>query len=217
MSTMPHRNVSSPSPRKNPYAAHAKVDEALLLSMARRFVRGDTASEAAKTLAVNRNTANRYYQIFRNTLACHDGQEMPLPPEGPPIIGMFLTAATVQARLVPEEHRDLALCALRARGDGKKAMAVASSPGWPGYDALGDPGEGRFALMPCCLVGQAGQERLAVYWLGLRERLCRCRGIPRVGYPQHLLTCDMAQNLGPDKLLEKLLAALRGLADISSP
>lgn len=216
MTTNPYP-TSPPSPaRKNPYAAHAKIDQAMLLAMARAFVRGDTASQAAKALGVNRNTANRYYQIFRDTLARQQDRSPCDAPKDPPIIGLFLTASSVQARLVREEHREQALCALRDRSGGQKAMAVASAPDWPGYDALGDPGDGRFLLMPGCLVGAAGQERLTKHWQGLRERLCRCRGIPRSNYPRHLLACDMAQTLGQEQMLARLLAALKEPGQISS-
>ncbi|WP_027191095.1 hypothetical protein [Fundidesulfovibrio putealis] len=216
MTTNPYPKFPRPVARKNPYAAHAKIDQAMLLEMASAFVRGETASQAAKALGVNRNTANRYYQIFRDTLARQKDPARCDAPKDPPIIGLFLTASSVQARLVPEKHREQALCALRDRSGGQKAMAVASGPDWPGYDALGDPGDGRFLLMPGCLVGAAGQERLTRHWQGLRERLCRCRGIPRSNYPHHLMACDMAQSLGPDQMLAKLLAALKDPPGISS-
>lgn len=216
MTTKPYHK-SPPSPaRKNPYAAHAKINQAMLLEMARAFVRGDTASQAAKTLCVNRNTANRYYQIFRDTLARQDGRTGNDCPKGPPLIGLFLTSSAVQARLVPDKHRAQAQAALRDRNGGQAAMAVAAGQDWPGYDALGDPGDGRFMLMPGCLVGVAGQERLGRHWQGLRERLCRCRGIPRANYPRHLVACDMAQTLGPDQLLARLLAALKDPSGFSS-
>lgn len=216
MTTNPYPTSPPPTARKNPYAPHAKIDQAMLLEMARSFVRGDTASQAAKELGVNRNTANRYYQIFRDTLARQESPSRCDAPKDPPLIGLFLTASSVQARLVPEEHREQALCALRDRCGGQKAMAVASAPDWPGYDALGDPGDGRFLLMPGCLVGAAGQERLSRHWQGLRERLCRCRGIPRSNYPRHLLACDMAQTLGQEQMLAKLLTALKEPCGISS-
>jgi len=216
MTTNPYPQAPPISARKNPYAAHAKIDQAMLLEMARAFVRGDTASQAAKALGVNRNTANRYYQIFRDTLARQEGRNICDAPKDNPIIGLFLTASSVQARLVPEKHREQALHALRDRSGGQKAMAAASAPDWPGYDALGDPGDGRFLLMPGCLVGAAGQERLTKHWQGLRERLCRCRGIPRSNYPRHLLACDMAQTLGQSQMLAKLLSALKETGPISS-
>lgn len=156
MTTTPFEKHPPAASRKNPYAAHAKIDQAMLLKMARAFVRGDTASQSAKALCVNRNTANRYYQIFRDTLARQEERNPCDPPQGPPVIGLFLTATSVQARLVPEEHRAQALCALRDKS-GHKVMAVASAQEWPGYDALCDPGDGRFVLMPGCLVGAAGQ------------------------------------------------------------
>jgi len=216
MTTNPYPTLSPYFTRKNPYAAHAKIDQAMLLEMARAFVRGDTASQIAMALGVNRNTANRYYQIFRDTLARREGRNLCDAPEAQPIIGLFLTASSIQARLVPEEHRKQALCALRDRSGDQKAMEAASAPGWPGYDALGDPGDGRFLLMPGCLVGATGQERLSKHWQGLRERLCRCRGIPRSNYPRHLLACDMAQTLGQEQMLAKLLAALKEPGQISS-
>ena len=193
--------------RKNRYAPYAKIKETNLESLARLFVKGETAGGAARELGVNRNTANRYYQLFRTCLTGDCPAELRLTPSGPALVGLYLGAAHIQPRLVPGSHVKAALEALRG---GHKALEACSLDGWPGYDALGDPGTGAFMLMPCCLVGPVGQARLASQWRIMRERLCRSRGIAREEYWRHLRVCELFCMLGPEKLEERLLAALAG-------
>lgn len=193
--------------RKNRYAAYAKIAETDLERLARLFVRGETAGQAATSLGVNRNTANRYYQLFRESLTRGCCESLRVVPEGPPIVGLFLGAAHIQPRLVPDRHLKAAAEALRG---GQKALEACSLEDWPGYDALGDPATGAFMLMPCCLVGPVGQARLASQWRTIRERLCRSRGIARDEYWRHLMVCELIGMFGPERLEERLLAALTG-------
>lgn len=204
MMPLQHARVST-VPRKNRYAAYAKIDETLLQGLARHFALGETASQAALALAVNRNTANRYYRLFREALTRETCEGLRVVPGTQVIVGLYLGALTVEARLVPPHLIPDALEALRGE---RQALTVCSTSDWPGYDALGDPATGAFALMPCCLVGPLGQSRLATRWRLLRERLCKCRGIAREEYWRHLLVCELAGELGAEGLRERLLEVL---------
>ncbi|WP_243439680.1 hypothetical protein [Fundidesulfovibrio soli] len=202
---LPPAHAGCPPRRKNRYALNAKVDELQLLALADAMAGGATASDAARSLDLNRNTVNRYYQLFRQALA----QDVPAAhrtvPSDAPIIGLFLTSTATHLRIVPDELRDTALRALRG---GLDAGSACLAPGWPDYDALGQPSTGLFQILPCCLVSAAGQQRLKASWSNIRARLCQFRGIPRRNYWQHLHVCELFDALGQDKLRHRLLQAL---------
>ncbi|GFK96085.1 hypothetical protein NNJEOMEG_03959 [Fundidesulfovibrio magnetotacticus] len=205
----PPRDRARPLHHKNRYAAYAKIDEPLLQGLARHFSQGDTASQAALALCVNRNTANRYYRLFRDALTREACEGLRVVPETRVLVGLFLGAIHVEARLVPVSLAGPALEALRGE---RQALEACSLSEWPGYDALGEPATGAFALMPCCLVGPLGQSRLASRWRLLRERLCKSRGIPREDYWRHLAVCELAGELGTEGLRARLLDLLKPAA-----
>ncbi len=200
-----HEIPADASRRKNRYAAYAKLKEIQLHHLADSLARGVTASTAAKELRLNRNTVNRYYAMFREALARRVDPCLRIVPVRAPLVGLFLGARTVQVQLVPEHARDMAAAALAGQPD---AVGVFSHPDWPGYDALGEPATGAFAIMAGCLVGANGQAALATHWARLRARLCRSRGIPRAIYWQHLYVCDLMERLGPEAFASAALEAL---------
>ncbi|WP_243357845.1 hypothetical protein [Fundidesulfovibrio terrae] len=89
-----------------------------------------------------------------------------------------------------------------------RPSSACASPGWPAYDALGDPATGLFTIMPGCLVGAYGQMLLRTYWEKLRARLCASRGIPREAYWQHLAVFDLLERQGALRLRDHLLGKL---------
>jgi len=191
--------------RKNRYAAYAKLQEEQLRELSGRFARGDSASLASKSMAVNRNTVNRYYQMFREALSQGAPAALKVSPKKSPVVGLFLSSRGVDPRIVAEEHRHTALTCLRQPGN---ALEACASPGWPGYDALGDPATGMFTIMPGCLVGAYGQMLLTTYWQKLRARLCASRGISREAYWQHLVVFDQLERQGAERFQENLLRRL---------
>ena len=121
------------------------------------------------------------------------------------MVGLFLSSRGVDPRIVPDSHRNTALECLRHPGI---ALEACASPGWPGYDALGDPATGMFTIMPGCLVGAYGQMLLRTYWEKLRARLCACRGIAREAYWQHLVVFDLLEREGVHRFRDNLLRKL---------
>lgn len=205
---MPFSPHASPkAPRKNRYAAFAKINEPQLRDLVRLFAEGETAARAAVALQINRNTANRYFQIFRETLTCGVSRCLRVSPLHAPLIGLFLEASWIQARIVPETFRGHALNALTG---GCRCLETCLLPDWPAYDALGEPSTGAFLIMPCCLVGPGGQKRLSDGWHAIRDRLCRCRGIRREEYWRHVAISEMAVREGPEHMSRRLLKALAG-------
>ncbi|MBI4806851.1 MAG: hypothetical protein HY795_16670 [Desulfovibrio sp.] len=202
---LPASFSSSPVTRKNRYASNAKLDEGRLLELAACFTSGVTAGVAAKSADLNRNTVNRYYQMFRDCLTREIPGDRRIATIRPPLVGLFLSSRGVDPRIIPEEHRDTALGCLR-RPDG--AMEACISAAWSGYDAVGDPGTDCFLIMPGCLIGAYGQNLLRTYWEKLRATLCRSRGIPREVYWQHLAVFELAERMGEEKIQQHLLHCL---------
>ena len=202
---LPASFSSAPVNRKNRYASHAKLDEARLLGLTACFAAGVTAGVAAKTAGLNRNTVNRYYQMFRDALARDVPETRRTVPTRPPLVGLFLSSRGVGPRIIADEFRDTAQECLRHP---EEAMEACLWPDWPGYDAVGDPGTDGFLIMPGCLIGAYGQNILRAYWGKLRDRLCRCRGIARERYWQHLAVFDLAEWLGPKQFQQHLLLSL---------
>ncbi|WP_243312562.1 hypothetical protein [Fundidesulfovibrio agrisoli] len=194
-----------PPRRKNRYALNAKVAETKLLALADAMAKGATASDASRSLKLNRNTVNRYYQLFRQALSKDVPESLRTVPSGAPVIGLFLTSTATHFRVLPDSQRDTALQIFRGSLDANMACLT---PGWPGYDALGQPSTDTFQIMPCCLVSAAGQQRLKNSWSNIRARLCNFRGIPRQNYWQHLHVCELFDTLGQEELQQRLIQAL---------
>lgn len=205
---LPASFSSAQATRKNRYASYAKLDEARLLGLAACFASGVTAGIAAKTAELNRNTVNRYYQMFRDCLTRDVPEARRVVPTRSPLVGLFLSSRGVDPRIISEQHRATALgCLRRPLG----AMEACLLHGWPGYDAVGDPGTGGFLIMPGCLIGAYGQSLLRTYWEKLRAALCRSRGIVREAYWQHLAVLDLAERLGNEKFQQHLLHCMETL------
>lgn len=202
---LPSSLSSAKASRKNRYVSYAKLGETKLLGLVECFASGVTAGLAAETIDFNRNTANRYYRMFRDALTRDVPEALRTIPVRAPLVGLFLSSRGVDPRIIPEKHRDTALEFLRHPGG---AMEACLLPEWPAYDAVGDPGTDGFLIMPGCLIGAYGQNLLRTYWEKLRATLCRSRGIARDTYWQHVAVFDLAERWGPVKFQQHLLHSL---------
>jgi len=183
------------------------------------FVVDVTATQTAELLQINRNTVNRYYNIFREMIYCYQ-QERFEKVVGPveldesyfgatrkrgfrgklkrgrgtqkqPVFGIFLRDGEVYTEIVPDAKKATLQAIIKHRVD---IRSVIYSDGWRGYDGLVDVGYDKHFRVnhgknEFALEGDIHINGIESFWSFTKRRLKKFNGV-KVNFERHLKECE---------------------------
>ena len=215
---------------------YSKLSDYKIKKIMRCFCIDIEASKTAKLLTNNRNTVNRFYNLFRECIAWHQVQEQRLfvgeveldesyfgarRPRGAPqklkrgrgtlkqpVFGIFERHGRVYTEIVP----DCKKATLQAVILGKVSLeSVIHSDGWRGYNGLVDVGYDRHLRVnhneSYSLGGGQHINGIESFWSFSKRRLRHFNGMAKHTFVLHLRECEWRWNRN-DKELEKMLLKL---------
>lgn len=196
------------------HTSRARISEAQYLEILRLFALDLNASQIAKLLGVNRNTANRYVMAIRKEIARHSLHGFYLDSDHGPIsvdrisgvrgrnpsarhvlIWLFEEESGVHTEMVPSRLTALMQAVMRGK---VRADGVLEALGLESCKAIADLNSRRiFHLQPRDREepGRRGTiSTLDRFWGVLQLRMVKMRGIKRASLPYHLKECEFRFN-----------------------
>jgi transposase len=204
--------------RKNRYINRSRITEAKFRELVKYFSLDLEAQKISILTKLNRNTVNRYLQLFRKRIAEHCEQQSPVKGEievdesyfdarrvkgkrgrgasgKTPVFGIFQRGGRVYTEIVP----DCAKATLQAVIRGIVSFdSIIHSDHWRGYKGLVDlgykkhyrvhHGANEFAK------GKNHINGIESFWSFAKNRLIKFNGIPKSTFYYHLKECEFRFN-----------------------
>jgi len=217
--------------------ARAKISQYQIKKIIKHFCVDIEASKAAYLIGINRNTVNRYYNLFRKVIYQQRSKELKQLIKGEveldesyfgptwikglatkrgrgthrqPVFGIFERKGKVYTEIVPDCRRDT----LRAVILGKiHPNSVIYSDGWRGYDGLVDVGYDRHFRINHKNNEFKKQKQIHIngiesFWSFTKRRLRKFNGV-KINFHLHLKESEWRWNKTPDVLEKELWQILK--------
>jgi len=183
------------------------------------FIVDVTATQTSELLGINRNTVNRYYNIFRNCIYQYQ-QDMFIQIIGnveldesyfgatrkrgfrgklkrgrgtqkQPVFGIFLRNGEVYTEVIPDAKKATLQAIIRQRVDIK---SIIYTDGWRGYDGLVDVGYDKHFRVnhgknEFALEGDVHINGIESFWSFTKRRLKKFNGV-KTNFELHLKECE---------------------------
>ena len=215
------------------YIARSRVSDAKFREFLRCFALDLTATQAAKTVGLNRNTVNRLIRIVRERMAVACEKATPLRGTvevdesyfGPRrvrgkrgrgaggktiVFGILKRNGRVYTKIIPNVTRAILTRIIKTK---VTSGSTIHSDGWGGYDGLVDMGyrkhyrvnhgQNEFAR------GRSHINGIENFWGLAKVRLVKFRGIHRQTFHLHLKECEFRFNHRHDDLYVILMSLFK--------
>ena len=214
---------------RNNVVKHTKIDDLQFKKLVQFFCVDIEASKTSTILNVSRNTVNRYYKIFRETinevqalelqaLESTNTNELPLQKEGgskqEPVnhryFGIICQNGKVYTAVLPEEHRNKLKSLFQGKRSPEVLLALKECLKFDGlvdvvsdkYIRIGCQSEGNHcSFVPLSLIDS--------FWSFCKRRLAKFNGVNK-NFELHLKECEWRWNNKDGDLEKELWEMLRG-------
>ncbi len=183
------------------------------------FIVDVTATQTSELLNINRNTVNKYYNIFRKIIYCYQIERFKKVvglveldesyfgatrqrgfrgklkrgrgTNKQPVFGIFLRDGEVYTEIVPDAKKATLQAIIKRRVDVK---SIIYSDGWRGYDGLVDVGYDKHFRVnhgknEFALEGDIHINGIESFWSFTKRRLKKFNGV-KVNFELHLKECE---------------------------
>lgn len=210
---------------------HSKISRYQLAKIIECFCIDIEASKTAQLLRLNRNTINRYFNIFRNLIFAHQHSEKDkfigvievdesyFGPSrlrgrpGPrkrgratlkqPVFGIYERHGRVYTEVVPNCSAKTLQGIIRGRVNPE---SVINTDGWRGYDGLVDVGyDKHFRINKSQHFASHGVHinGIEAFWSFTKRRLTKFNGVKK-NFDLHLKECEWRYSKTTDQLVKEL-------------
>ena len=183
------------------------------------FVVDITATQTSELLGINRNTVNRYYNLFRQIIYDYQMERFEKfvgkveldesyfgatrqrgfrgklkrgrGTRKQPVFGIFLRQGEVYTEIVPDARKETLQAIIRKKVD---IRSVIYSDGWRGYDGLVDVGYDKHFRVnhgknEFALEGEIHINGIESFWSFTKRRLKKFNGVKK-NFEVHLKECE---------------------------
>ena len=210
---------------------YSKLSKYKIKKIIKCFCIDITATHAAQILQLNRNTANRYYNIFRKAIFDHQTKEFqriigvveidecyfgPRRARGvptrrgrgtakQPVFGIFERSGRVYTEIIPNCRKRTLQAIILGKVDPK---SVINSDQWRGYTGLVHVGYDKHIRINHDLHfsgGKAHINGIESFWSFTKRRITKFNGY-KVNFHLHLKECEWRWNKPTDTLIKELVS-----------
>ena len=218
---------------KNRYKKFSRISESKFREVLKHFAHDLDANTIASLVQLNRNTVNRYLNLFRKRIAEYCEQQSPFKGEievdesyfggkrikgkrgrgafkKTPVFGILKRGGKVYTEIVPDCAKATLQGIIRGRVD---PDSVIHSDGWRGYNGLVDlgfkkhyrvnHGSDEFVNRKCHING------IESFWSYAKRRLAKFHGINDSTFYLHLKECEFRFNYRDTDIYKMLLKMFR--------